>query len=690
MELIEISHLYKTFKTGKHNNEVLKDVSLLLPDNGLVIILGKSGCGKSTLLNLIGGLDKPSKGKIIYKKAYSPPRNRLIGIKRQSISFIFQHYNLLENEILFYNVILPGLIQGMDRKELEEQAIDLLNRMGFQNDVFEKKVELLSGGEKARIALLRVLITNPSVVLADEPTGALDEENSLKTFDMLKKASKRRLVVVVTHNEKLAEKYADRIIKLYDGHIVSDTSINRIEPLPFEVKSIKRKENEWIDHFVFNNFKKRFKRNMVSILGMTISMCFSYFLIGFTTNSKIAINDVAKKHFDYGSGTISKEIKNSSSDSKISLIKTVRPTFEELNDIETKFPSFTIMNNYDCYLNSGGIYVEKENISGLFTGYVFDFSSFSVDKNLIIETRNNYTKKWTNIYINQKANELLKELKISNLEYKMFYESSMQFKGETVIDILDIHEKLNIIGVVDEFDFLSVPKIYFDYSAIDLMFSESILENASYYSESNLTWKSLVDNAEINSELSSYSYRIFLNDINNSEEIKKLTAYLCNDIAYENNSLEVAEALDSLTYAATIGLNVFLIICLAGSAMILGVFSFSSYNDDKKKSSILTCLGAKNYEVILIFVSETFICSLFAFALSTVLSILLVSPVNSIVMFFTSIPNLLNIPMGRFLGKKFLLPILFFIGVTFLGTLFTVTPILISKRLSVTKELAEL
>jgi len=688
LELINISHLYKTYKTSNKNNDVLKDVSLTLPDNGLIVILGKSGCGKSTLLNLIGGIDTPSKGCIKYRhygKVISKSK-----IKQNQISFIFQHYHLLENETLFYNVILPGLIQGLDKDQIEDSAKELLEKVGFNKETWKKEVNVLSGGEKARIAIIRALIVNPNIVLADEPTGALDEQNSIKIFDILKRTSKKKLVILVTHNQKMAEMYADRIITLQDGRVISDVEKKKIDSRPFEVQKRKVKQNEWIDHFVFKNFRKRFKRNFVSIIGMTLALCFSYLLIGFATNSQKSIDEISLKHFDYGSGVLNKEIKSSSIESKISLVKTIRPSLEDVDDIESKFPSFTVMNNYDCYFNTATIYDQDEELSNIEMAYVYNFDDLSIDKKLILNGSKYYTEKWNNVFINNKADEILKERKCSKPIFKLFYENRIVSKDEEIIDLLDVEIKLNVIGVVDEFDFLATPKIYFNYCAIEEFLANEALANASLYKDEEISWKSLVDNAEENSELSSYSYRIFLTKIENKGDVYALSRYLTGDIAFENSALDIAEALNSLTYAATMGLEIFLGICLSGSVMILGIFSFSAYNDDKKISSILTCLGAENFEIVFIFVAESLICSLFAFALSTILSIFVTNPLNILLEKYIGIPDLISIPFKRFLDKQFLLPILFFIGISFVGVLFTVVPILLSKSFSIKKELAEL
>ena len=215
MSLIQVLNLTKTYKISGRNVNVLKDITLELPQSGLIVILGKSGSGKSTLLNIIGGIDKPTSGGVNF--SLKRKGEKFSNFDR---SFIFQHYHLLENETPLDNVMLPALIQGYDKKFAEVQARELIKSFGLDESILKKETRFLSGGEKERIAILRSLITDPKLILADEPTGALDKNNAIKTMKILKNASKKRLVLLVTHNKELAKKYADRIITIADGKIV--------------------------------------------------------------------------------------------------------------------------------------------------------------------------------------------------------------------------------------------------------------------------------------------------------------------------------------------------------------------------------------------------------------------------------------------------------------------------------------
>lgn len=220
--MIELKNVSKTYKSKKATNTTaLKDISIKFPEKGLVFILGKSGSGKSTLLNVIGGLDKYDGGDVIIngkstkqfkEKDFDAFRNTYMG-------FIFQEYNLLENYSIEQNIKLPLELQHL--KVTDDEVRNALKQVDLE-DISKRKTNELSGGQKQRVAIARALIKNPEIILADEPTGNLDTGTSEQIWNILKKLSKDKLVIVVSHDSESAQKYADRIISIQDGTIISD------------------------------------------------------------------------------------------------------------------------------------------------------------------------------------------------------------------------------------------------------------------------------------------------------------------------------------------------------------------------------------------------------------------------------------------------------------------------------------
>ena len=222
--MLKLKHISKEYKTGALVQRALDDVSLTLRDNEFVAILGPSGSGKTTLLNLIGGLDRYDTGDLIINcvstKEY---RDRdWDSYRNHSVGFVFQSYNLIEHQSVLANVELALTISGVRRKERRLRAKEVLKKVGLEEHV-HKRPSQLSGGQMQRVAIARALINNPKILLADEPTGALDTETSIQVMELLKEVARDRLVVMVTHNPELAEAYATRTVSLRDGRIVGDT-----------------------------------------------------------------------------------------------------------------------------------------------------------------------------------------------------------------------------------------------------------------------------------------------------------------------------------------------------------------------------------------------------------------------------------------------------------------------------------
>ena len=233
--MLQIEHVSKQYKTGDFVQQALDDVSVNLRDNEFVAILGPSGSGKTTLLNIIGGLDRYDSGDLIingtstkrYKdRDWDSYRNHTVG-------FVFQSYNLIPHQTILSNVELALTISGVSRKERHTRAVKALEQVGLGEHV-NKRPNQLSGGQMQRVAIARALVNNPSILLADEPTGALDSETSVQIMDLLKEVAKDRLVVMVTHNPELAHQYATRIVELHDGVILSDSNPVVEEEVPKE------------------------------------------------------------------------------------------------------------------------------------------------------------------------------------------------------------------------------------------------------------------------------------------------------------------------------------------------------------------------------------------------------------------------------------------------------------------------
>ncbi|MDE6790471.1 MAG: ABC transporter ATP-binding protein, partial [Clostridia bacterium] len=222
--MLELNDIKKDYYVAGETVQALKGISLKFRKSEFVSILGPSGCGKTTLLNIIGGLDKYTSGDLVIEgtstKQYGD--RDWDTYRNHSIGFIFQSYHLIPHQTILQNVELALMISGVSKQERRQRALDALEKVGLK-DKINNRPNQLSGGQAQRVAIARALINDPEIVLADEPTGALDSTTSVQIMELLKEISKDRLIIMVTHNPELAEQYSTRIVRLLDGEVVDDT-----------------------------------------------------------------------------------------------------------------------------------------------------------------------------------------------------------------------------------------------------------------------------------------------------------------------------------------------------------------------------------------------------------------------------------------------------------------------------------
>lgn len=222
--MLELKKLLKVYTTGDFTQRALDEVSIKFRNNEFVSILGPSGSGKTTLLNIVGGLDQYTDGDLLingvstkkYKdRDWDSYRNHQIG-------FVFQSYNLIEHQSVIANVELALTLSGINKSDRTKRAKEVLEKVGLI-DHLHKRPNQLSGGQMQRVAIARALVNNPEILLADEPTGALDSETSVSIMELLKEIAQDKLVIMVTHNSELANQYSTRVVSLSDGKVINDT-----------------------------------------------------------------------------------------------------------------------------------------------------------------------------------------------------------------------------------------------------------------------------------------------------------------------------------------------------------------------------------------------------------------------------------------------------------------------------------
>lgn len=223
--MLQLKNITKDYLSGDMKVQALKGINLEFRKSEFVSILGQSGCGKTTMLNIIGGLDRYTSGDLIIngKSTKKFKDKDWDAYRNYSVGFVFQNYNLIPHQTVLSNVELALTLSGVSKKERKQKAIQALERVGLKDQI-HKKPNQMSGGQMQRVAIARALVNDPDIILADEPTGALDTETSVQIMNILKEISENKLIIMVTHNPELAEKYSSRIVKILDGKIVGDSN----------------------------------------------------------------------------------------------------------------------------------------------------------------------------------------------------------------------------------------------------------------------------------------------------------------------------------------------------------------------------------------------------------------------------------------------------------------------------------
>lgn len=298
--MLQIKNVHKKYITGSLTQNALNDVSLNFRDNEFVAVLGPSGSGKTTLLNVIGGLDRYDSGDMIingistkkYKdRDWDSYRNHTIG-------FVFQSYNLIPHQSILANVELALTISGISISERKRKAKEALTKVGL-GDQLHKRPNQMSGGQMQRVAIARALVNDPDILLADEPTGALDSETSVQVMGLIKEIAKDRLVIMVTHNSELAEEYANRIVKLKDGKIIDDSNPYEVDEAELENPEHKNMGKASMSFMTalslsFNNLRTKKGRTILTSFAGSIGIIGIALILSLSTGVNTYINNIQK------------------------------------------------------------------------------------------------------------------------------------------------------------------------------------------------------------------------------------------------------------------------------------------------------------------------------------------------------------------------------------------------------------
>ncbi len=678
MSFLRVRHLSKRYRLSTTDFLALYPVSFVLPSTGLVAIKGKSGSGKSTLLNLLAGIDHPSTGKIYLQGEDITKRKwPLLG---HEASMIFQHYNLIEGESVLRNVALPLSMRAEGKKKAKE----LIEQFGLSS-LMDRDVSTLSGGEKQRVAICRALVTDPLILFADEPTGALDEANSEKVMKELKAISSTRLVLLVSHNEELISAYADQVIHIVDGKMKKGPEVAP-EPMAKYRTRRTRQGKKWVLPFLLRNLKKNKIKDTMCFLSGTMGFLALLLSFGFFAGNMPAMEKEQGKSLLFLSASISRRSEVEIPGSALTLVKKTRPSYEEAMDALPGLKEDNISSDYSYFLPSTLPFrFEGSEFEPTAMQPIYDITLTEYGSELLIQGEAPRDNDFHHCIVNQEFIDRYGENLLGGM---------VDIRSRSVVTYRNIQSEVfldarwEIAGVVKEFGFLNVPRIYYSHSALEEKLGEIFVRGEQ---AQEISIQSLVRDAEDDSPYGNYAQQIFFHDPSEVYRLFHLLdeGDLGDEVEVTSPSYALRQSFSSLSQAFTSSLTLFVGIALMGLCLILGMASYSSLVAGRKDNAILTVLGAKRGSIISIYVAEALaLClgsALAAFALSPLFQIGL----NVLLKKEFDIERLINIPYSYYLGVPLFTILSLLLFAFLLGTISSYLPLKAFHHAPIVEELRD-
>jgi len=612
----------------------------------LVSLVGKSGCGKSTLLNIIGGLTEPDDGEVfLFQKNLKKYRQKeLSSIRANEISHVFQHYNLIEELTVFENIEIVAKLCKIDKNLCKTRLFLYSDWLGITK-LLNKKVSELSGGEKQRTAILRALINDPKIILADEPTGALDEDNSIQVMEILKTISTDVLVIMVSHNQTLVEKYSDLILYFKNGRI-TDLCENEIPKSDYkQIKKIKYGSDWWKSLFKRHN-KDDLLTNLLLFFSSCICLVSILITVGFFNGSSASLDRMRKASLEYHTAYISEKTYIDIEGSPLKLVKQRRPTKENCYDSFINTFDISIENDLSIFIPSySNFELNNSTVEPCEFYPVYDLSLSEFGSELLVSGTSSKNNEFQYVIVNQEFVNVYN----SNIGDLITFSSSVKIHEETI----DFYYNFIIKGVVSEFSFLNSPKVYYSYSGA-----------SNYFLNYEIEGKDLIEHlneANQDDPLSCYRYLVFLHrekyvdswfkDIENISQSN-------NFISIDSNIYEVSKSFKNLTDSFSAALLIFVLFSIIATCLIIGLISYSNIVKRKKEIAILFVLGSRKKEIEDLFEFESIFVCLISSIVSLIFSYPLERVLNSIIKGKFNLENLIVIPYSSYVDIKPIIPII--------------------------------
>lgn len=627
--MLELQHLKKGY-----DRILFSDLSLTFPDRGLAVILGPSGCGKSTILNLIAGLEMPDGGRILFRGKPVVTKREFSLFRRKHVLFLFQDYGLIESSSVELNLRLPQMIAK--RRSAKAELLDALKKVGVEKRLKDRCLHL-SGGEKQRIALARCLLFPKDVILCDEPTGSLDEENTKIVFRLLKELAERSLVIVVTHDRNLGMAYADMIFDMESG-AQQQKRLLPAAPLP----------DAEVGHFRVSDGVKLSLSSLLFRRGRTLLSVLSYvfvllfFLVSFSLKYSIrnSLSEQYCNYLDYNRLQVSLEEASAIGDTHFQFVRSARPDHRALEEALRGYP-YQIAYCFDSLLGRAGIYAGTETVTCSFkpVGFLHDtkYSSYyGIVSSMGIG----------DVIVNEAALQVLqgKPLRLSLEAVVETYDESFNHG----VDAIVLDTPLKIVATVAEFDFMSVPTVYYSYQAYLRHFRTVFLPGASILYQRRISlYDRLSAFSRDDEELSAYCYDLYARD----GDIGAISSLLRErGFSVRSFALETAANLTNVFCSIEQVLLLFVLLSFCIALLLIGMVLYSFVVDRRKEIGLLAAFGAEPRDIRKMFCLEGGLLSGAGAAICLLLIAPALSLINRGIAHFFQIEHLLQLPLGIWNG----------------------------------------
>ena len=602
--MLELKNVYK-----KYDREVLKKINLKFGNKGFICLVGESGGGKTTLLNIIGGLEQPDSGKVIFNG------NNIKNIdssfySNQLVSFINQNYNLIDKYTVLENILLPIELRRIRSPCNVDNILKMLGIYSLKN----KKVISLSGGEKQRVAIARCIVQNTRVILADEPTGALDSENAYSVMRILKNLSKQKLVIVVTHNIELANSFADDIIKINDGKICSKLKVINKNKYS-KIKCNRRIKLSFIKllKYAIKNLNNKLLRNILTILAFTIGLLSLGIVLSIKTGFNKELDSLNKSSFFNYPLVISKNNYVDDFSNKV----------ENKNGVNVK-KGFFVTNEIDDKLISLVNNIDKKYVNGItyYRDIDYEFKSISY-----VNPSNNYF-----YLVSGRMPENKNEVMILYDE-----EDSISDKLYNYLDVSNNGLINNVFKVNDK----------------ELIITGIVKSNNDYFkSLSGILYSNDLFDNEIT------DIYIYANNLNSKNKIKDLL----KDYEIFDNAEEVVNLTKKMVDGISLVLILFSVISLIVSMIMIFVISYISVMERNKDIGIYKSIGFRNKDIKNLFIVENLIIGMCSFYLTMIFILLVSNVINKFVYSYINFEHIMSLDILNIILLFFLSLILCYVA----------------------------